>query len=401
MISLLDNKKLVLGVTGSIACYKALDLASTLTQSGAIVDVIMTDSATNFISPLAFSSITHRPTITELFNPHSTANIEHVSLAQKADLIIVAPCTANTIGKIAHGLSDDALTTTILATQAPIIIAPAMDGQMYQNPITQENLEKLSSRGMTIVGPEAGYLASGITGIGRLTDTTQLIGHIRTLIGRSGDLAGKVIAVTSGGTEEPIDPVRMITNRSSGKTGHAVAEASRDRGAKTILITGPTDLDDPVGIDVIKVSTAIEMLNATKKISDEIDVLIMVAAVSDFRPSIASNSKLKKSSKSIALELSPNPDILTELTGNFIKVGFAAESNNLLNSARKKLVSKNLDLIIGNNISEPDSAFGSDNNTVVIIDRDNNVESLPFMPKTAIAQHILDRIALILETKTA
>ncbi len=210
-----------------------------------------------------------------------------------------------------------------------------------------------------------------------------------------------MIAVTSGGTEEPIDPVRMITNRSSGKTGHAVAEASRDRGAKTILITGPTDLDDPVGIDVIKVSTAIEMLNATKKISDEIDVLIMVAAVSDFRPSIASNSKLKKSSKSIALELSPNPDILTELTGNFIKVGFAAESNNLLNSARKKLVSKNLDLIIGNNISEPDSAFGSDNNTVVIIDRDNNVESLPFMPKTAIAQHILDRIALILETKTA
>jgi phosphopantothenoylcysteine decarboxylase/phosphopantothenate--cysteine ligase len=401
MIPVLDKRKLVLGVTGSISCYKALDLASTLTQAGAIVDVIMTGSATQFISPIAFSSITHRPTVTDLFNPHSKSSIEHVSLAQEADLIIVAPCTANTIGKIAHGLCDDALTTTILATKAPIIIAPAMDGQMYQNIATQENLKKLSSRGIIVLEPEEGYLASGITGMGRLIDNSKLMGHIRTLIGQSGDLAGRVIAVTSGGTEEPIDPVRMITNRSSGKTGHAIAEASRDRGARTILITAPTELPDPIGIDVIKASTTMEMLEAVNKVSNQIDVLIMVAAVSDFRPTMPSNEKLKKGSKSITLKLSPNPDILTEITGDFVKVGFAAESHNLLNFARKKLISKDLDLIIANDISKPNSGFGSDINNVIIIDRNNKTEYLPSMLKTSIAHHILDRIALILKIKPA
>ncbi|MFB3092424.1 MAG: bifunctional phosphopantothenoylcysteine decarboxylase/phosphopantothenate--cysteine ligase CoaBC, partial [Dehalococcoidia bacterium] len=240
MIPVLDKKHIVLGVTGSIACYKALDLASKLTQGGALVDVVMTQSATRFVTPLAFGGITHQPVVTDLFDPQSELSVEHVALAERADLLVVAPATANSIAKMALGLADDPLTTTLLATMAPVIVAPAMDGHMYENAAVQENLKKLRDRGVTIVGPDEGYLASGKMGKGRLVETPELMGHIRAILGKDGDLAGSTIVVSAGGTQEPLDPARIITNHSSGKMGYALAEAARDRGARTVLVTAPT-----------------------------------------------------------------------------------------------------------------------------------------------------------------
>ena len=265
MAGVLEGKTVVLGVTGSIACYKALDLASKLTQAGAQVDALMSYGATQFVTPLAFRSITHRPVVTDTFDPASELSVEHVALAQRADIVVVAPATANFIAKAAAGLADDPLTTTILATAAPVLIAPAMDGHMYDNPATQENLSRLQSRGVVVLGPASGRLASGIEGIGRLVETPELMGNIRTILGRNGDLASYRIVVTAGGTQEPIDPVRVVTNRSSGKMGYALAEAARDRGAQVTLITAPTDLEDPSGVEMVRVGTALEMRDAVLK----------------------------------------------------------------------------------------------------------------------------------------
>ena len=262
MSRVLEGKNIVLGVTGSIACYKALDLASKLNQAGSLVDTIMTYGATQFVTPLAFRSVTHRAVVTETFDLESELSVEHVALAQRADLVVVAPATANFIAKAAAGMADDPLTTTILATQAPLLVAPAMDGHMYDNPATQENLSKLAKRGVTIVGPARGRLASGLVGMGRLVETPELIGHISSILGRRGDLAGHNIVVSAGGTQEPLDPVRILTNRSSGKMGYAIAEAARDRGARVVLVTAPTSLPDPVNVDMVKVATTLEMREA-------------------------------------------------------------------------------------------------------------------------------------------
>ena len=399
MIPVLDKKHLVLGVTGSIACYKALDLASKLTQAGALVDVVMTYGANQFVTPLAFRSLTHRPVVTDLFDPQSELSVEHVALAERADLVVVAPATAHYIAKVALGLADDSLTTTILATRAPVIVAPAMDGNMYKNPVTQENLGRLSARGITIVGPAEGYLASGMIGMGRLMEVPELMGHIRAILGKRGDLAGNAIVVSAGGTQESIDPARTITNRSSGKMGYALAEAARDRGARATLVTAPTTLPDPIAVEVVKVKTALEMRDQVRSALEEAQALIMAAAVSDYRPKSASPQKLKKDSASLTIELARNPDILTETPGPFIRVGFAAESQNVTRNARDKMAQKGLDLMVANDITDPDSGFGADTNRVTILDREGGVEELPLMSKEAVAHRVLDRVKRLLEER--
>ena len=290
----LRGKTVVLGVTGSIAAYKAAELASQLTQAGARVEVIMTEAASEFITPLTFRSITGRPVVTKMFELASEYSVEHVALAEAADVVVIAPATANIIAKIAAGIADDMVSCTVLATKAPIILAPAMDVNMYENQVTQDNLAKLKARGFTIVGPGCGWLASGKTGLGRLVDVNEILGAICQVLGRSGDLAGKRIVVTAGGTQEPVDPVRCLTNRSSGKMGYALAEAARDRGAQVVLVSAPSALPKPVGIDVVNVGTAQEMYEAVKKAVDKADALIMAAAVADYRPKQVSKSKIKR-----------------------------------------------------------------------------------------------------------
>ena len=391
----LENKNVVLGVSGSIACHKAVDLASKLTQAGALVDVAMTKGALNFVTPLAFRGITHRPVVTDIFDPQSEAGIEHVAIAQKADVIVVAPATANTIAKLALGLADDALTTTALATQAPIIVCPAMDGHMYENPATQENIRKLESRGCWIAGPAQGHLASGLSGLGRMLEATEIIGHIRLVIGRNGDLAGRKIVVSAGGTQEAIDPVRFISNRSSGKMGYAIAEAARDRGADTVIVAAPNSLDDLIGVRVSPVVSANDMLEAVTEESQDADALIMAAAVADWRPEETAQSKLKKGdSQHSSIELARNPDIVEGISADgLVKVGFAAETDDLEASARSKLLNKGLDLIVANDVTAEGSGFGSDTNEVVFIDREGDTEEFGLMTKYEVGQRILDRVA--------
>jgi phosphopantothenoylcysteine decarboxylase/phosphopantothenate--cysteine ligase len=397
---MLANKTIVLGITGSIAAYKAADIASKLTQAGAKVEAVMTESAAKFITPLTMHSVTGRPVVTDMFDLASAHHIEHVSLGQAADVVVIAPATANIIAKIAAGIADDTLTCTVLATRAPIIVAPAMESNMFQNPVTQENLTKLKARGVTIVEPGRGHLASGKRGLGRLADIEKIIGTIRQVLGKSGDLTGKRIVVTAGGTQEPIDPVRHITNRSSGKMGYAVAEAARDRGAAVSLITAPTSLPEPAGIEVIPVNTAVEMKEAVARAVAQADALIMAAAVADYQSKSVAKAKIKKASASLTLELVRTPDILAEVKGNFVRVGFAAESENVVANARKKLEKKALDLIVANDITDKESGFGVDTNKVTLIDREGRVEELPLLSKREVAEKILDRVVGLLGKKS-
>ena len=394
----LENRNVVLGVSGSIACHKAADLASKLTQEGALVDIVMTPSAANFVTPLAFRSITHRPVATDLFGPQSDAAIEHVATAQRADVIVVAPATANTIAKLALGLSDDALSATVLASRAPVVVCPAMDRHMYESPATHQNVETLESRGVTVVGPAEGHLASGLTGPGRMLEVPEIIGHIKLVLGRDGDLAGRKIVVSAGGTREAIDPVRFISNRSSGKMGYAVAEAARDRGATTVVVAGPNGLPDPVGVAVVNVVTAREMLDAMVRESQDSDAVIMSAAVADWRPTTVADQKLKKdAAESWSVELTRTEDILAELRDQrLIKVGFAAESEDLEANARAKLTSKGLDLIAANDVTAEGSGFDSDTNRVVLLDRDGGVDDLGLLSKYDVGWRILDRVSALM-----
>jgi phosphopantothenoylcysteine decarboxylase/phosphopantothenate--cysteine ligase len=394
---MLSDKTIVLGVTGSIAAYKAADLASKLTQAGAKVNVVMTEAATKFVTPLTFRSLTKRPVITSMWELSSEFSIEHVALADAADVVAIAPITANVIAKLAAGIADDMLTATVLATRAPVIIAPAMHANMFQNPVTQDNLAKLRARGFTIVGPDYGRLASGDTGPGRLVETQQIIAAISEVLARSHDLAGRHLVVTAGGTQEPIDPVRFIGNRSSGKMGLALAEAARDRGAEVTLITAPTHLPKPAGIEVIPVRTAVEMKRAVTKAVKQASALIMAAAVADYQPRSPAKSKIKKESPGLNLELTRTPDILGEVKGSFLKVGFAAESEDLVANARKKLAQKGLDFIVANDITDPESSFDTDTNKVTIINKEGKAESLPLMSKREVAERILDRVVRLLK----
>ena len=394
----LQGKHVVLGVTGSIACHKAVDLASKLTRADALVDVILTRGATNFVTPLAFRSITHRPVVVDIFDPQSELSIDHVALAERSEAVVVAAATAHTIAKLSWGLADDALTTTVLATRAPVIVCPAMDGHMFENAATQESLERLKGRGYTIAGPVEGRLASGLSGVGRMLEPVDILGHICQVLGRDGDLAGRKIVVSAGGTREAIDPVRYISNDSSGKMGCAIAEAARDRGATTVLVAAPNSVPEPVGVEIVHVVNAQEMQDAVASQCQDAEALIMAAAVADWRAESASPQKLKKGEKkSWTLELTRTADILAEVQGeSLVKVGFAAESEDLEANARAKLDAKGLDLIAANDITAEDSGFGSNTNRVLLLDRDGGVEQLGLMSKYEVAQRILDRVAALL-----
>jgi len=393
---MLRSKTIVLGVTGGIAAYKAAEIASQLTQAGAKVNVIMTEEAVQFISAVTFRALTGRPVVTEMFDLASEFSIEHVSLAKAADIVVIAPATANIIAKLAAGIADEMLCCTVLATKAPVLIAPAMETNMYTNPITQENLSKLRARDFVIVGPATGWLASGKVGLGRLADINDIIGSVRQVLGRGGDLTGRHIVVTAGGTQEPVDPVRYLSNRSSGKMGYALAEAARDRGAKVTLISAPTSLPEPVGVNVIRVCTAEEMRQAVENVTLQADSLIMAAAVADYRPRKRAKDKIKKGKAGLTLELECTPDILGTVKGDFIKVGFAAESSNVLENARAKLKQKRLDLVVANDITASDSGFGTDTNRVTIIDRKGKIDSLPLLSKREVADRVLDQVAALL-----
>jgi phosphopantothenoylcysteine decarboxylase/phosphopantothenate--cysteine ligase len=393
---MLSSKTIVLGITGSIAAYKAAEIASQLTQAGAKVNVIMTKEAIQFISPITLRAITGRPVVTKMFDLASELSIGHVSLAKAADIVVIAPATANIIAKLAAGIADDMLCCTVLATKAPVVIAPAMETNMYNNPVTQDNLSKLKARNFVIIGPATGWLASGNEGLGRLADVNDIIGGIRRVLEGGRGLVGKQIVVTAGGTQEPIDPVRYISNRSSGKMGYALAEAARDRGAKVTLVTAPTSSPEPVGVNVVKVNTAQEMRQAVEKVTPQADALVMAAAVADYRPAKAAKDKIKKGEVGLTLELECTPDILGSVKGNFIKVGFAAESSNLVENAKQKLKQKELDFIVANDITANESGFGADSNRVTIIDRKGKIDSLPLLAKREVAERVLDRVVKFL-----
>jgi phosphopantothenoylcysteine decarboxylase/phosphopantothenate--cysteine ligase len=400
----LFGKRITLGVTGSIAAYKAADLASKLTQAGAQVDVILTSAAEKFVTPLTFQSVTGRRAYTDKDLWGNEAHVLHVGLGHAADLLVIAPCTANTIARLAHGQADGLLAVTALAIRSPLLIAPAMDGGMYDHPATQANIDVLKARGVTFIGPAEGHLASGLSGIGRMLETADILGHIRILLGQSGALAVKKIVVTAGGTQEPLDPVRVLTNRSSGKQGYALAQVALEMGAQVTLITTPTSLTPPVGANVIRVETAKQMLEAVLVESAQSDALIMAAAVADFRPKDMAKDKIKKESGIPQIELEATDDILKAVAGKRaenecprVVVGFAAESRNLLENASHKLKSKGLDFIAANDISASGAGFAVETNRVTLLFADGRKESLPLMSKTEVAEVILGWVSKLLE----
>ena len=398
-ISLLQSKRILLGVTGSIAAYKAADLASQLTQAGAEVDVILTEAATKFIAPLTFQSLTGRTAYSDLWG--SDAHVIHVGLGERADLLVIAPATADVIARLAHGLANDLLTVTALAARCPVLVAPAMDGGMFAHPATQANLKTLAERGVTLLGPAEGRMASGLVGRGRMVEPEEILGHVRLALGRKGPLAGRRIVVTAGGTQEPIDPVRFISNRSSGKQGFAVAQVALDRGAQVTLVAGPTALSAPIGARRVDVTTAAEMAEAVLAVADA-DALIMAAAVADFRPAQVADQKIKKAAVPL-VELETTVDILSavaerrEATGKpTVVVGFAAESENLIENAREKVFRKKLSLIVANDISAKDAGFSVDTNRVTLIGSGGGVEPLSLMSKEQVAEVVLERVAGLL-----
>ena len=441
---MLLNRRILVGICGGIASYKAVELVSRLQQAGALVDVIMSEHAEEFVRPLTFSTMSHRPVYSDLWEPSGRAAETHIALAQDAELLAVIPATANTIAKLAHGMADNMLTAVALATKAPLLLAPAMHQHMYMHTATQANLALLRERGAFIVDPEVGRLASGEIGSGRLPETPVLLGAIQVVLGRNGDLAGRRVVVTAGGTQEPVDPVRFIGNRSSGKMGYALAAEARDRGAHVILISGPVALEAPYGVEVERVETALQMRDAVMDAVVDADVLVMSAAVADFRPAVAAAQKIKKSKgrggtpenavvppadvrpgaqvdaqelteqEGFYLRLVRNPDILEELaatldghTGDegqsgrrrLVRVGFAAETSDLVNYARTKLIAKHLDLLVANDVGRPDSGFGTETNKVLIFHATGEMEDLPVMPKAGVAAAVWDRIVPILGTR--
>jgi phosphopantothenoylcysteine decarboxylase/phosphopantothenate--cysteine ligase len=401
-ISLLQNKRILLGVSGGIAAYKICTLASHLTQAGAVVDVVLTKAAARFVAPLTFEALTGRPAYTDLWaapREGLPTHIAHIGLAHAADLVVIAPATANTLAKVAHGIADNLLTTLILAASCPVLAAPAMDAGMWTNPATQSNVSLLLERSVHIAGPARGRMASGLEGDGRMLEADEIMGHIRRVIGLNGPLARKRVTVTAGPTREALDPVRFLSNRSSGRQGIALAQASVDRGATVMLITGPVDLPTPIGAHRIDVTSAEEMLGAVMDQLEDTDVLLMAAAVSDYAPVDPKSQKMKKQDKDITLSLSRTQDILAVVaekralgSGPEVVVGFAAESQDLVDNAQGKLKEKALDIVVANDITATDAGFEVPTNRVVILGSDDGPEELPLLPKTAVADTVLDRV---------
>lgn len=395
----LAGRQIVLGVTGSIAAFKAVGLASELVGNGANVDVVMTTAATRFVAPLSFQAITHRPVVTDLFRPDAELEISHVSLGQRAELMIVAPASADAIARMAVGLADDPMSTTFLATRAPVIVAPAMETAMFESPPTQSNLRTLIERGVTIVGPAKGRLASGAEGLGRMVEPAEIIEAAMAMFSRGQDLAGRRIVVTAGGTREPIDPVRYLGNRSSGRMGHAIAEAAQSRGAEVTLVTSAIQTAPSVG-KIVSVETALEMKAAVEAEASQADALIMAAAVADYRPSRSSDRKIKKQGRPLSIDLEENPDILAGLKcDGLVKFGFAAETENLIENARAKIRAKDLDAIIANDVTSPGSGFGTESNRVTVISRLGRTLDYPLMSKREVAEVILDHLVETLPAK--
>jgi phosphopantothenoylcysteine decarboxylase / phosphopantothenate---cysteine ligase len=388
---------LVLGVTGGIACYKAVELVRLLVKDGFVVQVIMTRGAMEFVTPLTFQTLSGMPVATETFNLTQESEIGHINLADNVDLFVIAPATANVIGKVAAGIADDLLTTVLMATKAPVLIAPAMNIHMYENPILQENVRKLRRLGYHFIEPAEGYLACGYEGKGRLPEPEKILEEIRRLLKKK-DLVGEKLLITAGPNREPLDPVRYLSNRSSGKMGYALARAAIRRGAEVALISGPTELEPPAGARLTSVTTAAEMRHAVLEEFSECTAVIMAAAVSDYRPVDFARKKIKRGKGPIELRLEPNPDILKEISARKngkMLVGFAAETGELVANAAKKLKDKNLDMIVANNVSEAGAGFDVETNVATILDRDGTVRSLPLMSKDELAEQILDHLLVL------
>lgn len=400
----IKGKRILLAVTGSIAAYKAVELASLLTKANAQVDVLLSHSAEHFVSRLTFHSVTGRRAYRAEDLWGDEAHVLHVDLARQADLMIVAPATAHVIAQLAQGQADGLVPLAALAIESPLIVAPAMDAGMYEHPAVQANVETLRRRGVCIAGPAEGRLASGLSGPGRLLEPPELLGHIRAVLGADGPLREFHVLVSAGGTEEPLDPVRSLTNRSSGKQGYALAQAALDRGAGVSLISGPTHLGTPIGATRIDVGTTAEMHEAVLSNLDAADIVLMAAAVADFRPVESMDDKIKKEDGVPTLSLEATPDILhavsakrKELGRPLVVVGFAAESEDLEENARKKLTSKGLDLIVANDITAPDSGFNVETNRVTILDASGSVQNLPLLSKVEVAERVLERVEDLLD----
>lgn len=401
----LQGRKIVLGVTGGIAAYKAVELASRLTKAGAEVHVLMSRAAKEFVTELTFREITGNPVASDMWAKNQEFHVEHIALARLAELVIVAPATANLVAKMAAGLADDLLSTTLIATKAPIFLAPAMNTGMYENPATQHNLEVLRGRGVHIIEPASGHLACGVEGKGRLPEAVELAGIVENFFASCGSLKGRKLIVTAGGTREPIDPVRYIGNHSSGKMGYAVAAEAARRGAEVVLVSGPTALPDPSGVRCVRINTALEMREAVQREYADTDAVVMSAAVADYHVKDVAAQKIKKSDDNWQIVLERNPDILKELGAtkkpHQVLVGFAAETCNLMEYARRKLEQKNLDYIVANDVTREGAGFQGETNVAVIISRDGTAEELPLMQKSELACRILDKVEAALGTKNS
>lgn len=398
----LKGKSTVVGVCGGIAAYKVVDVVSRLVKLGACVDVIMTANAQKFVTPLTFQSISHNPVVTDMFAEPVQWDIRHISLAQKADMILIAPATANIIGKLASGVADDMLSTTVTATRAPVLIVPAMNYDMYANPIVQQNIQKLKELGYFFMEPEAGRMAEGSSGKGRLPEPPAIVETVIEMLKPVRDLEGMKILVTAGPTREAIDPVRYLSNHSSGKMGFAAAEAAIARGAQVVLVAGPVSIERPRGVDYVPVTSAEEMYAAVMKHFSSCDAVVMAAAVADYRAETPVDRKIKKNDDDMILRLTKNKDILKELgniKGEQILAGFCAETDNLLENAARKVREKNLDFIVANDVTLEGAGFGTDTNIVKILRTDGSVEELELMSKLSVAHRIMDEIAGIMKTK--
>jgi phosphopantothenoylcysteine decarboxylase/phosphopantothenate--cysteine ligase len=399
--AMLNNKKILIGITGGIAAYKAAELTREFVKKGAIVKVIMTKNATEFITPLTLQTLSRNPVYTDMYSLAGDFSISHISLAQEADIVVIAPATANVIGKIAGGIADDLLTTSVMATRAPVLICPAMNVNMYENAIVKENLTKLAAHGYLIMDPGYGELACGEEGAGRLPEVVEIVDEVESILTEK-DLAGEKIIVTAGPTQEPFDPVRFITNHSSGKMGYAMAKMARRRGAKVTLVSGPTTLPKPQGVQFITVTTARQMRDAVMNLLKNATVVIKAAAVADYRPAIRAASKIKKKEGPLEVKLERNPDIIGEIgkqKGKRVVVGFAMETDNLIENAAAKLKSKNMDLIVANDLNQEGAGFQTDTNVITILDREGGKETLPLLDKTEVADRILDRVKKIIEKR--
>lgn len=399
---MLTGRDIVLGVSGGIAVYKAVDVARRLRKLGATVHVIMTENACKFVAPLTFESLSGHPVVVDMFKSPERWEVEHIALAKRAELFVIAPATANILAKMANGIGDDMLSTTVMATRAPILVAPAMNSGMWDNPATQRNMDCLRGQGVHVIGPETGMLANGDSGTGRMSEPEDIVEAIGALLQKGRDLTGKRVLVTAGPTRERLDPVRFLSNFSSGKMGYAIAERAAARGAQVTLISGPVSLSTPPGVTRVDIESTLDLYNAMLERADVQDAIVQAAAPADYRPAVFAEQKMKKTNQALTVTLEETPDVAAMVGSrkqpHQVLVAFAAETQNLIVNAREKLHRKNADLLVANDVTQPGAGFEGDTNIVTFIDA-SGTESLPLMPKRAVADALLDRVAALLREK--